>query len=248
MARILLSELGTVAPKEFVKTQTKQELKDILEELDELQNMLYAENKHSILVILQGMDASGKDGLIKKVFGSLNPHGISVTSYKVPTEEEYAHDFLWRIHKNAPASGHIKIFNRSQYEDVLVTRVHNMIDDELAYKRMKAINDFEELLTKHNNTHILKFYLHVSEEEQQERLKERMHVPRKMWKYNKRDFIEAAHREQYYKCYEDVFEHCNNIPWHIVPADQNWYKAYHVAKVLRDTLLSLNMKYPGIEG
>lgn len=244
MGRITLKEMATRAPEALVKDEVKKELDDILEELDELQNMLYAEGKHSVLVILQGMDASGKDGLIKKVFGSLNPHGIHVKSYKVPTEEEFAHDFLWRIHKYAPQKGMIQVFNRSQYEDVLVTRVHNMIDDDMAFKRMKAINDFEHLITEHNGTQILKFYLHVSEEEQRERLKERMTVPRKMWKYNKRDFVEAAHREQYYQCYEDAFEHCNAIPWHIVPADQNWYKAYYVAKTLRDTLKSLNMEYP----
>lgn len=247
MSRPSLKDTSTRAPEHVDKEQTKEELQAILEELDELQNMLYAERKHGILVVLQGMDASGKDGLVKDVFGSLNPHGVQVTSFKVPTEEELAHDFLWRVHKHTPQKGQIQVFNRSHYEDILVTRVHKMIDDETAVKRMKAINDFEQLLTEHGNTHILKFYLHVSEEEQQERLKERMHIPRKMWKYNQRDFVEAAYREQYYQCYEDAFEHCGKVPWHIIPSDQNWYKEYLVAKQLRDTLVGLNMQYPTIK-
>jgi polyphosphate kinase 2 (PPK2 family) len=141
----------------------------------------------------------------------------------------------------------IKIFNRSHYEDVLVTRVHNIIDDETAKKRMKAINDFERLLSDHNNTIILKFYLHVSKEEQAERLAERMKDPAKMWKYNAGDEKEANHRETYTKHYEEVFATCSHIPWHIIPADQNWYKAHLVARTLRDTLKNLNMKYPTLD-
>ena len=139
-----------------------------MKELDELQNLLFAENKHSVLVVIQGMDGSGKDGVIRNVFGNMNPQGVTVKSYKVPTAEELSHDFLWRIHQHAPAKGMIQVFNRSHYEDILVTRVHKWCDDETAQKRMKAINDFEELLQEHNNTHILKFYLHISPEEQHE--------------------------------------------------------------------------------
>jgi PPK2 family polyphosphate:nucleotide phosphotransferase len=193
------------------------------------------------------MDASGKDGLIRNVFGALNPQGVTVKSFKVPTEEELSHDFLWRVHQVAPAKGMIRIFNRSHYEDILVTRVHKMIDDDTAKKRIKAINDFEELLTQHNHTHILKFYLHVSEEEQKQRLEERLKDRTKQWKYNERDFKEAKLREDYAKAYEDCFTHCNNIPWTIVPSDQNWYKEYLVAKKLRDTLQNLNMQYPGLK-
>ena len=239
-----LNKIDTRAPKKAEKETAKEEVENIVGELNELQNLLFAENKHAILVILQGMDASGKDGVIRKIFGRMNPQGVDVVSFKVPTEEESAHDFLWRIHKNAPAKGRIQIFNRSHYEDVLVTRVHGWCDDKMAKKRMACINDFEKLLQDHNDTHILKFYLHISAAEQQERLQERMTDPTKMWKYNARDFEEAKLRDKYYEMYEDCFKNCNNPEWVIVPADQNWYKEYVIAKALRDTLRSLNMKYP----
>lgn len=247
MKRVELSNISTRAPHDFDKKDTKKKTSDVLKDLNELQNLLFAENKHSILVILQGMDASGKDGVIRHVFTSMNPQGVNVIGFKVPTEEELSHDFLWRIHRNAPATGTIKIFNRSQYEDVLVTRVHGWIDDELAYKRMKAINDWEELITIHNNTKILKFYLHVSREEQTERLDERIKNPAKMWKYNAKDYQEAALWDKYQEMYEDCFEHCNNIPWIIVPSDQNWYKEYIIATTLRDALKDLKMEFPGLK-
>ena len=174
MGKIKLSEIDTRAPKGWDKQETRDKLVEVLAELDELQNLMYAESKHALLVIIQGMDASGKDGTIRNVFGKLNPQGVLVRSFKVPTAEELAHDFLWRIHAHAPAKGIIQLFNRSQYEDILVTRLHKWIDDETAYSRMKAINHFERLLTEQNNTHILKFYLHISPEEQLQRLDERI--------------------------------------------------------------------------
>ena len=247
MPGIILKEISTRAPKEFDKTETKEKITKMLEEFSELQNLLFASNIYSLLVVIQGIDASGKDGAIRNVFSTTNPQGVDVTSFKVPTEEEYAHDFLWRIHKTAPRKGMIQIFNRSHYEDVLVTRVHGWCDDHTAFKRMKAINDFEELLEKHNNTRILKFYLHVSAEEQQLRLKERMHDPAKMWKYNERDFAEAALYDKYHNVYEDCFEKCDNVPWIVVPADQNWYKEYIMLKNILDTLKSLDMQYPGLK-
>ena len=170
MAKVKLKDIDTRAPKQLDKEKTKKDTADILVKLDELQNLLYAESHHSLLVIIQGMDASGKDGVIRNVFGKLNPQGVEVKSFKVPTAEEAAHDFLWRVHQHAPAKGIIQIFNRSHYEDVIVTRVHKWIDDDTARKRMEAINDFEKLLEQHNNTGILKFYLHVSQKEQLERL------------------------------------------------------------------------------
>src|SRR6186997_2466749 len=170
MSEIKLSQISTKADKELDKKKTKEKTAKLLEELNELQNLLYAESKHSLLIVIQGMDASGKDGVIRNVFGKLNPQGVTVRSYKAPTAEELSHDFLWRIHHAAPAKGMIQIFNRSHYEDILITRVHGWCDDETAKKRMKAINDFERLLEDHNNTHILKFYLHISAEEQHERL------------------------------------------------------------------------------
>ncbi len=242
-----LKKISTDAPKNADKNKKKKELEEILKDLDKLQNLLYAEGKHSILIVIQGMDASGKDGLTRDVFTSMNPQGVNVASFKEPVKEELAHDFLWRVHQRVPAKGMIHIFNRSHYEDVLITRVHGDIDDETALKRMKAINDFEKLLTEHNDTHVLKFYLHISHKEQLKRLDERLQDPQKMWKYNAEDFKESKLWNKYMECYEDVFKQCNKIPWHIVPADQNWYKSYLVAKTLQKMLKGLHMKYPGMK-
>lgn len=240
----LLSDTSTRAPKELDKKQTKEETVKLLEELDDLQNLLYAEARHSVLVILQGMDASGKDGAIKKVLGQMNPQGVVVTSFKKPTEEELKHDFLWRVHQHAPAKGMVAVFNRSHYEDVLITRVHGWCDDATAGKRFDAINHFEELLMLHNETLIFKFYLHISRDEQQERFNERLENEKKHFKYNPDDFTEAAFWNEYMKMYEDVFENCSVVPWTIVPADQNWYKEYLIAKTLVKGLRELGMKYP----
>lgn len=247
MGKILLEEISTRAPEDLDKSDTKDALKAILERLDDLQNLFYASGKHSLLVILQGMDASGKDGVIRQVFTSMNPQGVQVTSFKSPTEQELEHDFLWRIHQHAPGRGMVGIFNRSHYEDILITRVHGWCDDELARKRMKAINDWESLLVNHNNTSILKFYLHISAAEQKERLDERMTNPAKMWKYNKKDYKEAEFWDSYMKAYEDCFEQCNCVPWTIVPSDQNWYKEYVIATKVKEALEAMNMKYPGLE-
>ena len=247
MSTYNLDKIDTKAPKKFDKEKIKLKLAKLLEELSALQNLFYAESKHSLLIVLQGLDASGKDGTIRNVFGALNPQGVSVSSFKVPTPEELKHDFLWRIHKNVPEKGMIKIFNRSHYEDVLVTRVHGLCDNGVAKKRMKAINQFEQILIDHNNTILLKFYLHVSKEEQAERLAERMKDPTKMWKYNANDMNEAQLRSKYYQYYQECFEECNKPEWHIIPADQNWYKEYLIAKNLRDVLVSLKMKYPNFK-
>ena len=247
MPKISLKDIDTRAPKEIDKKTIKDKTDAILKELDDLQNLLYAENKHSVLIVIQGMDASGKDGVIRNVFTNMNPQGVDVKSFKAPTAEELAHDFLWRVHLHTPGKGVIQIFNRSHYEDIVVTRVHKWCDDKTAKKRMKAINDFEQLLEEHNNTHILKFYLHISPEEQQERLRERMKDPAKMWKYNENDFAEAKLWDVYMKMYEDCFYNCNVIPWTIVPADQNWYKEYIIARELHKLLKGLDMQYPGLK-
>ena len=247
MAHIKLNAINTKAPKELDKDKIKEKTAYIISQLDEIQNLLYAESKYSLLIIIQGMDASGKDGVIRNVFGEMNPQGVNVQSFKAPTPLEMSHDFLWRIHQNAPAKGMIQVFNRSHYEDILITRVHQLIDDKLAYERMKAINDFEDLLTKHNNTHVLKFYLHISKEEQNKRLHERMDDPKKQWKYNEKDVDEAKLWKQYISAYEDCFRYCNATPWTIVPADNNWYKEYIIADALYRLLKSLKMRYPGLK-
>src|ERR1017187_6516828 len=184
MSRLILQEISTRAGKQVDKQETKEKTVKILQELDELQNLLFAEHQRSILVVIQGMDASGKDGVIRNVFTTMNPQGVQVISFKAPSAEELSHDFLWRIHLHAPEKGSIQIFNRSHYEDILITRVHRWCSDALARKRMKAINHWEELLSEHNSTIVLKFYLHISPEEQQNRLQERIRDPSKMWKYN----------------------------------------------------------------
>jgi PPK2 family polyphosphate:nucleotide phosphotransferase len=251
MAKIQLGKIDTRAPKDLDKQATKEKTAKLVEELDDLQNLLYAEGKHSIkhsiLVVIQGMDASGKDGLVRNVFGKMNPMGVMAKSWKAPTAEELAHDFLWRIHQHTPAKGMVQLFNRSHYEDILITRVHKWCDDETARKRMKAINDFEKLLEEHNDTHILKFYLHISKEEQKERLDERMHDPAKMWKYNENDYEESKLWDVYRQMYEECFENCNQPPWIIVPADQNWYKEYLVASAVHSLLTNLKMQFPGIK-
>lgn len=244
---IKLTDISTRAPKDLDKKEIKNETLRMVEELDDLQNLLFAEGKHSVLVVIQGMDGSGKDGAIRNVLGNMNPQGVTVKSYKAPTAEELSHDFLWRIHQHAPSKGMIQIFNRSHYEDILVTRVHKWCSDATAVKRMKAINDFEQLLQEHNNTHILKFYLHISPEEQHTRLSERMKDPAKMWKYNEKDFEEAKLWDIYMHMYEDCFNNCNNPPWTIVPSDQNWYKEYIIAQSLHNLLKGLNMQFPGLK-
>jgi PPK2 family polyphosphate:nucleotide phosphotransferase len=247
MGKISLKDISTRAPKDWDKAETKAKLIGILEELDDLQNLLFAESRHAILIVIQGMDASGKDGVIRNVFGKLNPQGVLVKSFKSPSAEELSHDFLWRVHAHAPAKGIIQLFNRSHYEDILITRVHKWCDDKTARKRMDAINDFERLLCDHNDTQILKFYLHISPEEQRLRLDERIKDPAKQWKYNEADFKEAKLWDEYMKMYEDCFENCNKIPWTIVPADQNWYKEFVIASALKDLLKGLDMQYPGLK-
>lgn len=239
-----LQTLSTRAPEDLDKKKTKEQTEELKEQLNSLQNLLYAESKHAILVVLQGMDASGKDGAIRNVFSGINPQGVQVKSFKVPTEEEAGHDFLWRIHRHTPAKGMMQVFNRSHYEDVLVTRAKGWCDDEMATKRFRAINDFERMLEEQGNTKILKFYLHISREEQQERLNERVHNPEKAWKYNANDFAEAKLWDTYRSLYEDVFANCNTVPWTIVPADQNWYKEYLITQTLVNVLTGLNMHYP----
>ncbi|MBC6991900.1 MULTISPECIES: PPK2 family polyphosphate kinase [Hymenobacter] len=240
-----LLKVSSRAPHNVHKEEVERELRRIRQDLVELQERLYAENRRSVLVVLQGMDASGKDGLIRRVFSGINPQGVRVDAFKEPTDEELSHDFLWRIHRKTPGHGMIQVFNRSHYEDVLVTRVDNIIDDEEAQRRFEAINAFETLLQQAGTT-ILKFYLHVSEKEQRERLDERINDPSKQWKYDASDQGKASQWPQYRAMYEDVFAHCNppTCPWILVPSDQNWYKAYVVASTLRHALLEMNPQYP----
>lgn len=215
----------------------------MVQRIGELQRMMYAEKKHSLLVIFQGMDAAGKDGATRKVFRECSPTGINAYSFKKPTEKEFGHDFLWRVHKEAPEKGYIQVFNRSHYEDILIQRVHKWIDEDRVKKRMDAINAFEELLVFDNNTTVMKFYMHISPDRQKEKLQERIDDPTKNWKHNDNDWKERELWDEYRRCYEDVIN-WSSIPWIIAPVDQRWYRDHFIAKKVLKKMESLNMKLP----
>jgi PPK2 family polyphosphate:nucleotide phosphotransferase len=217
---------------------------ELIEELVELQELLYAARRQSVLVILQGRDTSGKDGTIRHVTGPLNSQSCSVTSFKVPTEEELAHDFLWRVHANTPRAGEIKIFNRSHYEDVLVARVHKLAPKEVWRSRYEHINAFERLLVD-SSTIVLKFYLHISKHEQKERLLEREKDPTKSWKLSVSDWQEREYWDDYTEAYEDALNECSSKrrPWFIVPANKKWFRNLAVAEALRDALMPFKKKW-----
>ena len=244
---INLSKEITSAPDDFPKSEGKALLKEHTKAIGALQEKLYAQGRYSLLVILQGMDASGKDGTVRDVFKRVSPSGIRVYSFKKPTPLEFAHDFLWRVHQQVPEKGMIQIFNRSHYEDVLIQRVHHWIDEDTVHNRFRHINNFESLL-EDNGTRILKFFLHTSKEEQLIQLNERKSDPTKHWKHNPGDFEERKHWDAYMKAYEDVFAHCGtDVPWHIIPADDNWYKEYLVAKTVREALEGMDLFYPPLK-
>ncbi len=215
----------------------KDELQQLSDELSELQELLAAAQHHSLLVILQGMDTSGKDGTIRHVLSHVNPQGCSVVSFKEPTQEELAHDFLWRIHKAAPAKGVMGIFNRSHYEDVLVARVHNLVPESVWSKRYKEINHFEHLLAN-SSTIILKFFLHISYNEQEQRLLAREQDKDKAWKLSASDWSERKYWNDYQQAYEDAITNCSTpeAPWYIVPSNHKWYRNLAVAHIIVHTL------------
>lgn len=230
------------------KDEANQRLDDLTDELEILQELLYAEHKQKVLIVLQGTDTSGKDGTIRHVFEGVNPQGVRVANFKVPTPEELDHDYLWRVHKQVPGKGEIVIFNRSHYEDVLVVRVHNLVAPEVWSKRYNQINEFEQMLSETGTT-ILKFFLYISKDEQKERLQARLDEPSKNWKFNKGDLGERALWGEYEKAYEDVLSKTSTqwAPWYIVPADHKWYRNYVVASVLVEKLKKLDMHYPAPE-
>jgi PPK2 family polyphosphate:nucleotide phosphotransferase len=239
-----LSKISTVAPDNIDKNKIKKKLKKLQDYIAEMQEKMYAEKKQSLLVIFQGMDSSGKDGSTDNVFRECSPIAINVKGYGKPTEEEFAHDFLWRVHQHAPKKGMIQVFVRSHYEDILVQRVHKWISEEQVDKRINAINAFEELLAFDNNTTIVKCYLHLSQAHQQEKLQERIDKPEKNWKHNSNDWKEAKRWDEYRDAYHDVLNRCNSIPWNIIPADQRWYRNYCAAKLVAKTLEKMNPQFP----
>jgi PPK2 family polyphosphate:nucleotide phosphotransferase len=242
----MLSNIDTKAHESLNKSEHKKELKELNQQLITYQKKMNAQGKHSLLIIFQGMDASGKDGATRRVLEGVNPSGIHVKSFKKPTDEEFAHDFLWRIHQHTPAKGMIQVFNRSHYEDILVPSVLGYIPKEIIEERYKMINDFERLL-EHNGTKVLKFFLHVSKEEQLDRLQERIENPEKQYKHKDGDWETRENWDNYMEVYQSIFEKCNDVPWHIIPSDQNWYKANLITKKIIEAFESMNLEWPKIE-
>lgn len=229
--------------KEWDKKEIKRKTEKMLEEIGELQYKMYAQGKFSILIVLQGTDASGKDGITKGLLKYCNPIGVEVHSFKKPTELEYAHDFLWRIHNVCPAKGVMQVFIRSHYEDILVPTVGKYIPADIIEKRYETINTFEKMLEA-NGTNVLKFFLNVSKEVQKERLLERIELKEKHWKHKDGDWDTREQFEEYLKVYQQLLTRCNEVPWHVAPSDKNWQKLYAVATVVLKALKGLDLQWP----
>ncbi|MDO5734791.1 MAG: polyphosphate kinase 2 family protein [Eubacteriales bacterium] len=254
--KVSLAKFPTRDSAAFDKKLCKQELMPAnIELMQEYQKKLYAENKQALLIVFQAMDAAGKDGTIRHVMSGLNPQGTQVVSFKQPSAIELDHDYLWRIAKNVPARGNIGIFNRSHYEEVIITRVHDLlkqqqipldlIDAEVWQKRYRQIRDFEQYLFE-NGIHVLKFFLHLSKEEQAERLLSRILEKEKNWKFSSADIAEREHWDSYQEAYEQMLMNTSTdyAPWYLIPADQKWYSRYLVSEVIKNKLIQMDPKYP----
>lgn len=253
--KLSLRKVDTRGPAAFAddKKAGQARLAHLNDRLEELQEALYAQGRHRLLVVLQAMDAGGKDGTIRTVFDGVNPQGVKVASFKQPSQRELAHDFLWRVHPHTPAAGEIAIWNRSHYEDVLVARVHNLCSARTWRARYKHIANFESLLADEGTT-IRKFFLHIGKDEQRERLQERIDDPKKRWKWSSRDLDERARWDDYQAAYEDALAATSkdHAPWFVIPADRNWFRDLAVSEILVETLEGLDLRLPegdpGIEG
>ncbi len=255
---ILKDFLTGYAGSHSSKKDANKHLSENIEKMKELQDMLYAHNQYSILLIFQAMDTAGKDGAIKHVMSGLNPQGTQVRSFKAPTDEELNHDYLWRGNKHLPERGNIGIFNRSYYEEVLVVKVHNLlkyqlipsklITEDVWEQRYRQIRDYEQYLTE-NGTIILKFFLHISKEEQKDRLLQRIDNPAKNWKFSKGDIKERQYWDQYQKCYEEAImaTSTENAPWYVIPSDKKWFARLSISEIIVDKLKSLDIGYPTLE-
>ncbi|MGC9521263.1 MAG: polyphosphate kinase 2 family protein [Anaerolineae bacterium] len=230
------------------KKAGKEVLRMLNRRLESLQELLYAEGKRKILIVLQAMDTGGKDGVIRHVFEGVNPQGVKVANFKTPTPRELSHDYLWRVHPHTPGRGEIVIFNRSHYEDVLVVRVHNLVPPEVWERRYDHINAFERMLADEGTT-ILKFYLHISKEEQRERLQARLDEPDKRWKFSLGDLDERLLWDEYMAAYEAVLSRTSTewAPWYLIPADRKWYRNLVIGTTLVSTLQDLDMQYPELD-
>ncbi|HSP42859.1 MAG TPA: polyphosphate kinase 2 family protein [Luteolibacter sp.] len=246
--------LGEIDPDEKTlfsgkdKSEYDGQFRELQDALRDMQKMLYAQNKHKILVVMQAMDTGGKDGCIKHVFSHIDPQGIHVRSFKKPTDEELAHDFLWRVHAKVPPRGQLVIFNRSHYEDVIAVRVKKIFPDEVWKRRQKHIIDFERMLADEGTT-IVKIFLHISKAEQKERLEARLSNPNKHWKFNPDDLKDRARWDEFLTAYEDLISKttAGHAPWYVVPADRKWYRNLCVARIMVDTMRSLDLKLPKID-
>jgi len=248
--KIKLSDWNPNDTSEFKggKEQARLEVEKLNHRLEELQELLYAEHKHKVLIVLQAMDTGGKDGAIGHVFEGVNPNGTRVANFKQPAGEELEHDYLWRVHKQVPAKGELVIFNRSHYEEVLIVRVHKLVPEEVWKPRYDQINDFEAMLAE-NGTTILKFYLHIDKDEQKKRLQARLDDPAKHWKFRKDDLEERKLWSEYMQAYEDVLNKTSTAaaPWFIVPANHKWYRDLVISSILVERLEGLKMKFPESE-
>jgi PPK2 family polyphosphate:nucleotide phosphotransferase len=227
------------------KKEGHARLKTLNKRLEPLQELLYAEHEHRLLIVLQAMDTGGKDGTIRHVFEGVNPQGVKVASFKVPTPQELDHDYLWRVHPHTPGNGEIVIFNRSHYEDVLIVRVHNLVPEAVWRRRYAQINSFEKMLAEEGTT-ILKFFLHISLDEQKERLQARLDEPHKRWKFNPSDLAERKLWPEYTRAYEEALGQTSTewAPWYVVPANRKWYRNLVVGSLIIETLEGLKMAYP----
>src|SRR5882724_2130825 len=222
------------------------EIQQNLQKMEELQYHMYAENKHSLLIVLQGLDAAGKDGVVRHVLTGMNPSGCVSVNFKQPTKEELAHDFLWRVHLHVPAKGSVAIFNRSHYEDVLVARVHGLVPEKVWSKRYDQINDFEQLIFTENNTTILKFFLHISKDEQLARFKKRLDDPARQWKISESDYKEREFWDNYIEAFEDVLTKTSTerAPWFIIPSDHKWFRDLSISQIITSTMEEMDMQFP----
>jgi PPK2 family polyphosphate:nucleotide phosphotransferase len=227
------------------KSSAQSTIEQLQKRMDELQFRLYAGHRQSLLICLQALDAGGKDGVIRHVFASMSPQGCRVVGFKQPSAEELDHDFLWRVERAAPARGEVVIFNRSQYEDVLIARVHDLVPREVWSRRYEQINDFERVLAA-NGTHVLKFFLHISKDEQLKRFKKRLDDPERQWKISEADYTEREHWDAYESAYEDAIGKCNTseAPWYVIPSDRKWYRNLAVSAIIVDAMEKLGLELP----
>ena len=246
---IVLADIDPSTSEQYKKKKhVEEELEHQRDRLENLQERLYAENKSSLLVVLQAMDTGGKDGTIKHVFQGINPQGCRVWSFKTPSNEESSHDFLWRYHQRTPQRGMITIFNRSHYEDVLIVRVKQLVPEEVWRKRYHTINQFEQMLTL-SNIRVIKFFLHISKDEQKRRLESRLENSDKLWKFSSNDLKERQYWDEYQIAFQDAINNCSTAyaPWYVVPANNKWYRNLVIARTLADTLEAMNPQYPAAE-